>query len=486
MSDPTETAPLLKSVETTSEWSADRIRASKRWITIEPVIFTALIAYGTIGTLRTEYIRMLVAESFGVNGTGLQPNCSVNRSNPQYKLQEEIQSQTSLSVMYLQLCSAFLNIFSAPVLSSWSDRSGRKGVLFLAALGIFVNCIMYLVVTTFSLSQYLLFIGETVQGLTGSLILIVAASLAYIADITTKKKRLFRFVIIDTTLFFAIGLSQVLMGYIVRDYGYMPPFAAVSAALAVALLYIVVPPCLIETRRCSEEESSAFANELSIMMKRIILLMRVTEGSRNIILGLLTMIGFFTTLMFQGSITIAVLLGMGSPFCWSTVTVGIYTAVTLMTCCLGLLVGGVTLPLCLKEHWILYICCFSSATAYLVTGIAPSTLFLFVGSAIGCLRTLTGPVVRAVMSKAVTEQEQGVVFAMIGVIESVAGFGSPLLLGSLFAATVETYGGSLSFYFLAGVNVIPFTFIFILHLITVRSKNQESKNVQTSQEEKAK
>ena len=256
MSDPAETAPLLKSVETTSEWSADRIRASKRWITIEPVIFTALIAYGTIGTLRTEYIRMLVAESFGVNGTGLQPNCSVNRSDPQYKLQEEIQSQTSLSVMYLQLCSAFLNIFSAPVLSSWSDRSGRKGVLFLAALGIFVNCIMYLVVTTFSLSQYLLFIGETVQGLTGSLILIVAASLAYIADITTKKKRLFRFVIIDTTLFFAIGLSQVLMGYIVRDYGYMPPFAAVSAALAVALLYIVLPPCLIETRRCSEEESS--------------------------------------------------------------------------------------------------------------------------------------------------------------------------------------------------------------------------------------
>ena len=258
MSESSETKPLIVDTESshTAEWTEDRLRASKRWITIEPIIFSAIIAYATIGTLRTEYIRSVVSQTFDVNGTGLNANCSTNKSDPAYKLQQEIQSETALWVMYLQLCSSGLTIISAPLLSSWSDQSGRRIALFLSCFGILANCISYLVVSTFSLSHYILLIGETLQGLTGSPILIVAASLAYIADITMKKERLFRFVIIDTTLLFGIGVSQVAMGYVVNDFGFTPPFAAVSAILVLALLYTVVPPCLLETRQRSQDNSS--------------------------------------------------------------------------------------------------------------------------------------------------------------------------------------------------------------------------------------
>ena len=61
----------------------------------------------------------------------------------------------------------------------------------------------------------------------------------------------------------------------------------------------------------------------------------------------------------------------------------------------------------------------------------------------------------------------GVVFAVVGVIESVASFGSPLLLGILFAATVEIYPG-LTFFVLAGMNIIP---IFIIMWVTIEQTN---------------
>ncbi|XP_038052979.1 solute carrier family 46 member 3-like [Patiria miniata] len=471
--DMSDTEILVKNDDEETEWVGDRLRASRRWITIEPVIFTCLIAYGTIQTLRTEYMRLLISREHGVNGTDVDTGCSENTSSPEYRLEQRIQSETSLRVMYLLACSAGLNILSAPLLSTWSDHAGRKAALFICSFGIFVNCAVYLAVTGFHLSANFLFIGECAQGLTGSLILVIAVSLAYIADVTTKNRRMFRFVVIDTTLFFAIAVSQVAMGYVVKYFGFVPPFATMCAACGLSILYIVIPQLLLETREKDTNGSSA-TKQLSAMFKSLVVVLSVKEGSRHIRLALLIMTSFFFTLMFNGAMGTSVLLGLGSPICWSTITVGIFTAVTLFVGCLGLLVGGLTLPRCLKEHWILYLSCLSSVGCYLLTGFATSSLFMFMASIIGCIRNLPGPVIRTMLSKEVSEDEQGVIFAIIGVIESVASFGSPLMLGALYAKTVE-FDGGLAFFVLAAINVVPVALIMILHGMSIRKGRMDKK-----------
>ncbi|XP_022099482.1 proton-coupled folate transporter-like isoform X2 [Acanthaster planci] len=480
MTDATETELLIKTKPADDndkrQWDGNRLRASRRWITIEPVIFTCLVAYGTIATLRAEYMRMLVLREHGINSTtgGGDQNCNVNTSSPEYLLEEEIQAETALRVMYLVLCSSGLNILSAPLLSVWSDHAGRKPALFICSFGIWVNTAVYLAVTGFHLSPYYLFIGEAVQGLTGSLILILAVSLAYLADVTTKERRMFRFVVVDTTLFFAIAVAQVAMGYVVKYFGFVPPFVAMCAACGVALLYIIVPTLLLETRE--KDSSSSSVRQFSDMFLSLVVVFRVKEDNRHIRLALLIVMGFFFTLMFQGALGTSVLLGLGAPICWSTVTVGIFTAVTLFGSCLGLLVAGMTLPRFVKEHWMLYLACLSSLGSYLLTGFASTSLMLFLASAVGCIQNLPGPVIRTMLSKEVSEDEQGVIFAIIGVIESVANFGSPLLLNALYASTVKIYRG-LTFFVLAGVTTIPATLIMILHGMSIRKRKMHLKDL---------
>ncbi|XP_022094270.1 proton-coupled folate transporter-like [Acanthaster planci] len=447
-----------------SEWTGSRLRASKRWITVEPVLMVAFAAVGVHLMISVEYLQSLVARDRAANGSHLNQSCTSNASDPAYQLQQEIQSETSLWAMYLQLCAFGLAALTTPVISAWSDNYGRKVPIFVCCAGILANCAVYLAATSLDLPRYVLFVGEALQGLTGNMVLISPLSLAYIADITREKQRTLRFVVITGTTVLGVACAQFGVGYAVDSFGFAPVYAALCVALGVVLLYIAVPTCLLETRQADRNKETT-AEQFGHAFGGIASLFSVKEDKRHIRLILLSAINFTGNFLFQGASALAILYVMAAPICWSAVTVGTYTAVSLTSMCFGTLVGGATLPRCFKEGFVLYICCASYLSYNLITGLVTSTELLFVGAVTGCLRYLQLIVLTAIVSKTVTAGEQGVALGIVTVLGLISLFVAPLVCNATFAATVEFFPG-LTFVAMAGASVLPVPLIMILQCMT--------------------
>ncbi|MEP7038779.1 MAG: MFS transporter, partial [Acidobacteriota bacterium] len=125
-------------------------------------------------------------------------------------------------------------IFS-PILGGWSDKIGRRPVLFFSIIG---SAIGYLLIG-FAFALWMVFAGRIVAGITGGNI---STAQAYIADVTTIKNRA------KGMGFFGamFGLGFIFgpaIGGILSRYGISAPFffAAALSFLNATLLYFILP-----------------------------------------------------------------------------------------------------------------------------------------------------------------------------------------------------------------------------------------------------
>jgi MFS family permease len=144
-------------------------------------------------------------------------------------------------------------LFGAPVLGRWSDRYGRKKILFLSQTGTVAGWIIFLisvlipvtVITSFNTSLFgsflitipliLVFLARAVDGVTGGNI---SVANAYLSDITDEKSRNKNFgkMSVSSNLGFIAGPALAgLLGS--TSYGYiLPIIAALALSAATAIL----------------------------------------------------------------------------------------------------------------------------------------------------------------------------------------------------------------------------------------------------------
>lgn len=125
-------------------------------------------------------------------------------------------------------------VFS-PILGSWSDKIGRRPVLFFSILGSAVGYIFI----GFAFTLWMLYVGRIIAGITGGNI---STAQAYIADVTTRENRAK-----GMGLFGAMfGLGFIFgpaIGGILSRYGIQVPFlfAAVLCFVNAVLVYFILP-----------------------------------------------------------------------------------------------------------------------------------------------------------------------------------------------------------------------------------------------------
>ena len=152
-----------------------------------------------------------------------------------YYVESEAFRATPLEIGILFASYSLMQFIFSPILGGWSDRIGRRPVLFFSILG---SAVGYLFIG-FAFALWMVFVGRIVAGITGGNI---STAQAYIADVTTRENRAK-----GMGLFGAMfGLGFIFgpaIGGILSRFGIQVPFlfAAVLSLLNAALLYFILP-----------------------------------------------------------------------------------------------------------------------------------------------------------------------------------------------------------------------------------------------------
>ncbi|XP_038071517.1 proton-coupled folate transporter-like [Patiria miniata] len=466
-------ADFHASKDSSSAWAVNatgRERAASRWVTVEPVILAAMLSMTSIALIKPLYVKSRVSGWY--NSTKEENyTCGEHEENA---AADHVQSEASVWLLYMSLASGIPSMVSTIILCTMSDRLGRKMAMVLSLLGFTAQAAMTFVTVLFQLPLAVLLVGEFLQGLTGGFGLLFAASISYLADATSLKQRTMRIVIAETTSLLVTAVNEIVEGLLIKSYGFIPVASVALGSCVVGLIYVTVPPFLIETVDTRKFERQEFL-EVWKNMKSFL-----QSGKRWHML-LLSCVIFISMSQITGYFSILVLYGTGEPFCWQGLMAGVVTAVGFLCVAIGTAVGTKVLSLCIGEYWLMQIGSLSMFLVFLITGLAQSTTIILVAAAIGCLRAMPAPVARSVISKITLPDEIGAAFAIVGCLESLSTFVSGLLAHGLYSATV-TVMPALTFYIYAGVTIVPAGLVMAMQIVWPQKKKytQLEGDVQTS------
>lgn len=328
-----EATPLIAGVKKNLPKTRGALSASKRWLTVEPVVMTAAFGYGILLVVISQYLHKHFVDMY-VHNTTLKnfSLCDANASEEQVNINDRVQAQTSLWTTYLTSCMAVTSLPVSTLLGSLSDQIGRKLPLALPLVGLFLCCCCSVVTIHFELPLFVFLIGTALLGLSGGFMLLVTVSYAYIADITTEEKRMFRIVVVEVLLFLMAGFPQIAIGYVITHFGFSVPFIVGAAMTLIGLAYVMIPGCLKETVEFNHEDTK---RPIKTAVRDIIKVFKVSENNRRWIIIFYLLVIFVMVGLGTGSISATSIYGMGRPFCLSPEEIGFFIFACLMSTGLG-------------------------------------------------------------------------------------------------------------------------------------------------------
>ena len=282
--------------------------------------------------------------------------------------------------LYLNLLLYALLFFSISFAGTMSDYFGRKRFMCLAILGYCVKCVVISIVIYFDLHIAWIFMANGIDGICGSSYCISMVTYSSVADATTgPRERVIAISVSVTILGLSMMSTQFGTGYFIADYGFFYPM--VTAASGCMLAFMLAIFFHTEIRNPSQTTKHKTAPSLMTLAKNYVSFYAFDgTGAERLIFVLNITIFFMAEMASQATSNPRTLLQLGHPFCWSSEQLGLYNTVYLG----GILTVGclvlVVLQRCLSDPAISCVGLLSGAAYMVVTGMAPDTLWAFLGN----------------------------------------------------------------------------------------------------------
>lgn len=156
------------------------------------------------------------------------------------------QSSLSRFLIYGQITAGLLGAFATPILSSLSDRIGRKPILACTALGplFYEALLLFILCHPDSVNMHWLLVGYAMEGLSGTIITAMSTSQAYITDVAPRRDRARLFSYMQAGNSFALAVGPIIAGVLLATSNPLQRTytLAVCAHSLLFLLFICVLP----------------------------------------------------------------------------------------------------------------------------------------------------------------------------------------------------------------------------------------------------
>lgn len=313
---------------------------------------------------------------------------------------------------------AGMQFVASPIIGSLSDRYGRRPVILLSAIGLACDYVLMAVAP----DLWWLALGRIIAGITSSSFTTV---FAYMADITAPEARARAYGLIGAAFSGGFVAGPVVGGFL-GEISPRAPFWFAAALSGAAFLYglIVLPESLEERNRAPF--SWARANPFGALK----LLASHPE------LGGLAVVNFL--LHFAHHVFSAVfVLYAGLRFGWGPWEVGMLLA---MVGVLDMIVQGLITGRAVArfgDRSVMVFGLFFGALGITLMGLAPDPVTFTLTMLPNALWGLAMPTLQSLMTRRVSESEQGQLQGANMSLASIAGVASPLFFGALYTATAS-------------------------------------------------
>lgn len=466
--------------------------AWKLYLTVEPVMF--FFAYGitTSLPLYRQYFYWVISEMKGFPYAELlmskdDPGCHgdiISQNSTLKKLEEEVQSMAAKIDMGYMFFVAIPSLLVAPFWGPWTDKSGRrKPAIASAIIGSCLETIFVLTIMYCKLPVYLMFVAAVISGFSGFLPNVVLGCMSYIADTTEKTQVALRLAILQLLVFMAGVLSQLTSGLWISKFGFIAPtWLLLACHLTAAIWLIFLVP---ESQRVSVKVKTKFFNLKNLKALVNVLKQPRPEGLRKCLLLLLT-VGSILTSTIQGLGGVTALFVMRSPLCFGPKPVGYFIAYRMFIFGFGGAVGVKLFTFFFSEKFTGAIGIISQIVEMGVLSFANRTWLVFLAPTLAFFKGCAGPVVLAMMTRIVREDERGSLFCVNGIVTVLAQFVGVMLFNNVYEATLEMGFNGFVFLVCATIKLIPFTILSLALVpppIKERTEVDEETNLEKAREE---
>jgi DHA1 family tetracycline resistance protein-like MFS transporter len=316
---------------------------------------------------------------------------------------------------------ALMQFIFSPVLGVLSDRFGRRPVILLSNLGLGLDYIVMALAPTLGW----LFIGRIISGITAASI---TTGTAYVADVVAPEKRAGAFGMIGAAFGVGFVLGPALGGLLGNSDPRLPFWVAGGLSLANAFYgFFVLPESL------PPEKRKAFTLRRANPIGSLVLLRSHPELFR---LATIQFIGYVAHEVFNVWALYTIF-----RYAWREGTIGLSLA--LVGVC-SIVISSWTVPAMVSrfgERRTLYIGQFFGAVGMILAGLARTGAFFFLSIPVMMLWTISSPAAQGMMTRRVSESEQGELQGAIGSLCSLAWIIGPGLFTFTFAYFIEPAKG---------------------------------------------
>ncbi|CAG9826861.1 unnamed protein product [Diabrotica balteata] len=380
--------------------------------------------------------------------------------------------------------SIFPIIFSI-VVGIVSDKIGRKPFLVTCLAGLTISNGLNALVAYFENISPWYFIAtampSVVTGGFGTVFLIVAL---YLADTTSPKTRVFRMGLYSVSMALANIIASLASSYLLYATSYTMVYLISTTMLVISVLYAIflLPESLhTETRipSCKELVSTLNITEiLKVPFKK-------REGRHYILIftAILTACAFAV----RGEFLLKTLY-VRQKVSWTLPQITYASCYTSIVSIMGTMFGTTVLykKLKIKELPLTVFSLLTETVANLLLAVATNSYFIIAAYTTRSFGSLSGSMIKSLMSFMVERQELGKLYAASGVLDSLAGLISMTLYPQIYNATININNGI--FYFV-NMGIYAVLALVVLNLMRYEmpkptksnydekdSKNEETQN----------
>uniref|UniRef100_A0A8C6GVC3 Proton-coupled folate transporter n=1 Tax=Mus spicilegus TaxID=10103 RepID=A0A8C6GVC3_MUSSI len=430
---------------------------------VEPLVFLANFALVLQGPLTTQYLWHRFSTELGYNGTRHRENCGNQSADP---LMKEVETLTSHWTLYMNVGGFLVGLFWSTLLGAWSDRVGRRPLLVLASLGLLLQAVVSIFVVQLELHVGFFVLGRALCALLGDFNGLLAAGFASVADVSSNHSRTFRMALLEACIGVAGTLASLLGGHWLRAQGYANPFWLALALLIVMALYAAF--CFGETVK-EPKSTRLFTLRHHRSIARLYVVPAPEKSRMH--LALYSLAIFMVVTVHFGAQDILTLYELSAPLCWDSKLIGYGSAAQHLPYLTSLL-GLRLLQFCLADTWVAEIGLAFNILGMVVFAFATITPLMFTGYGLLFLSLVTTPVIRAKLSKLVSESEQGALFSAVACVNSLAMLMASGIFNSIYPATLNFMKG-FPFLLGAGLLFIPAILIGVLEKVNPHPEFQQ-------------